>query len=88
MLTGSASLLMSAIILKALPGKLDIKRHSPSLLYVLVHQIWWHLICHWFSYNLPTALKLFFSIALIRRKTTSTTGVDVKHLLNVILVGK
>ena len=30
----SASLLMSTSILKALPGKLDIKRHSPSILYI------------------------------------------------------
>ena len=27
---------MSASVLKALPGKLDIKRHSPSILYVYV----------------------------------------------------
>ena len=26
---------MSTCVLKALPGKLDIKRHSPSILYVL-----------------------------------------------------
>ena len=30
---GSASLAMSTNILKALPGKLDIKRHSPGILY-------------------------------------------------------
>ena len=30
----SARLAMSTIILRALPGKLDIKRHSPSILYV------------------------------------------------------
>ena len=34
MLNRSASLAMSTSILKALPGKLDIKRHSPSTLYV------------------------------------------------------
>ena len=33
-LPGSASLAMSTSILKALPGKLDIKRHSPSILYL------------------------------------------------------
>ena len=33
MLNRSASLAMSACVLKALPGKLDIKRHSPSILY-------------------------------------------------------
>ena len=36
MLNRSASLVMSTSILKALPGKLDIKRHSPSIFYVHV----------------------------------------------------
>ena len=35
MLNRSASLAMSTCVLKALPGKLDIKRHSPSILFVL-----------------------------------------------------
>ena len=30
----SASLAMATRVLKALPGKLDIKRHSPSILYI------------------------------------------------------
>ena len=34
MLNCSASLAMSTSVLKALPGKLDIKRHSPSILYI------------------------------------------------------
>ena len=34
MLNLSASLAMSTRVLEALPGKLDIKRHSPSILYV------------------------------------------------------
>ena len=33
MLNRSASLAMSTSVLKALPGKLDIKRHLPSILY-------------------------------------------------------
>ena len=33
MLNRSASLAMPTSVLKALPGKLDIKRHSPSILY-------------------------------------------------------
>ena len=36
MLNRSASLAMSTYVLKALPGKLDIKRHSPSILYLRV----------------------------------------------------
>ena len=34
MLNRSASLAMSTSVLNALPGKLDIKRHSPSILYI------------------------------------------------------
>ena len=44
MLNRSASLAMSTCVLKALPGKLDIKRHSPSILYIhCIVQIYWHL---------------------------------------------
>ena len=38
MLNRSASLAMSTSVLKALPGKLDIKRHSPSILYMYIIQ--------------------------------------------------
>ena len=34
MLNRSASLAMSTSVLEALPGKFDIKRHSPSILYI------------------------------------------------------
>ena len=34
MLNRSASLAMSTSVIKALPGKLDIKRHSPSILFI------------------------------------------------------
>ena len=34
MLNRSAIFAMSTSVLKALPGKLDIKRHSPSILYI------------------------------------------------------
>ena len=37
MLNRSASLAMSTSVLKALPGKLDIKRYSPSILYLSEH---------------------------------------------------
>ena len=36
MLNCSASLSMSTSILKDLPGKFDIKRHPPSILYLVV----------------------------------------------------
>ena len=35
LISSLASLAMSTSILKTLPGKLDIKRHSPSILYLL-----------------------------------------------------
>ena len=35
MLNSSASLAISTSVLKALLGKLDIKRYSPSILYIL-----------------------------------------------------
>ena len=44
MLNRSASLAMSTCILKALPVKLDIKRHSPSVLYVSIKTIWNDLV--------------------------------------------
>ena len=37
MLNHSASLAISTYVLKALPDKLNIKRHSPN---ILTHQIW------------------------------------------------
>ena len=43
MLNRSASLTMSTRVLKALPGKLDIKRHSPSILYIM-HNSCSHLV--------------------------------------------
>ena len=38
----SASLAMSTSVLKALPGKLDIKRHSPSIHYVQADNPWYN----------------------------------------------
>ena len=37
MLNRSTSLAMSTSVLEALPGKLDIERHSPSILYTYDH---------------------------------------------------
>ena len=41
MLNRSANLAMSTSVLNALPGKLDIKRHSHSILYFYAH-----LLCY------------------------------------------
>ena len=40
----SASIALSTSVLKALPGKLDIKRHSPSILYLRVVLLMTHLV--------------------------------------------
>ena len=49
LLNCSASLAMSTSILKALPGKLDIKRHPPSILYIHMQLVplsrLFHLFC-------------------------------------------
>ena len=46
MLNRSASLAMSTSVLKSLPGKLDIKRHSPSILYLPLSINWCRVILH------------------------------------------
>ena len=69
MLNRSASLGMSTSVLKALPGKLDIKRHSPSILYK-------QLKC---TSGLVGNEKLI--IALIAEKTTAYTSDIVKDIM-------
>ena len=44
MLNRSASLAMSTSVLKALPAKLDIKRHSPSILYLFGTKVYRHAV--------------------------------------------
>ena len=39
MLDRLARLTMSTSVLKALPGKLDMKRHSPSILYLSIARL-------------------------------------------------
>ena len=48
---------MSTSVLKALPGKLDIKRHSPSILYILGFHF------------LQTALACQYRLAVNHKKT-------------------
>ena len=61
MLNRSASLVMSTSVLIALPGKLDIKRHSPSILFLPVNHLWLmhdvrqdtrNFIFSWLKYNI------------------------------------
>ena len=70
MLNRSTSLAMSTNILKALPGKLDIKRHSPGILYVDILFLLFHFVfvlcvrfCCTFSYQF-----CFFIVDLIYLK--------------------
>ena len=62
MLNRSASLAMSTSILKAFPGKLDIKRHSPSILYVYILLIrlfsGLYFFCHQIYHVILMSLKI------------------------------
>ena len=49
MLNRSASLAMPTSILESLPGKLDIKIGSPSMLYILMLILFKHLILSFFD---------------------------------------
>ena len=78
MLNRSASLAMSTSVLKALPGKLDIKRHSPSILYILAITSRERIEC-----RLAPVLKTIFHqcvvasltlMALLKQSHQSKTG--------------
>ena len=56
MLNRSASLAMSTRVLKALPGKLDIKRHSPSILYILIY----YRLCDKINHDDMIEVTVFF----------------------------
>ena len=68
MLNRSASLAMSTSILKALPGKLDIKRHSHSILY-----LWVGRRCN------RSALQLFK-----RQGAADSAGIAHKHIGKIL----
>ena len=57
MLNRSASLAMSTSVLKALPGKHDIKRHSPSILYLLEGKIQHLSVKAYFSNSVFTSAR-------------------------------
>ena len=68
MLNRSSCLAMSTSILKALPGKLDIKRHSPSILsiYFVNRQEWVIIII--VSMMTVMLLNYFLAIQTIKIK--------------------
>ena len=63
MLNRSASLAMSTSVLKALTGKFDIKRHSPSILYLFFLPVPVCIGC--------VVLSMFTSLAIIPKLTLS-----------------
>ena len=77
MLNRSASLAMSTSVLKALPGKLDIKRHSPSILYNSLQAV-------------PCRYCGYAGIVLLEEKTVSIDWQDmwVKDFINISLACK
>ena len=66
MLNRSASLAMPKSVLKAYPGKLDIKRHSPSILYLHTFEF---LKCgqesHWIWRATGNKYKLYLKLAQV-----------------------
>ena len=73
MLNRSASLAMSTCVLKALPGKLDIKRHSPSILYVSIV-----MVIHYYLQHLNLGKLTKFTIKKMLAKFLVSTD---QHLL-------
>ena len=91
MLNRSASLAMSTCVLKALPGKLDIKRHSPSILYMDGASDLIKLISHARIHEIPSGNdNVFVRHQRIQRGTYgpkgsncfSTGSVPVFHYFN------
>ena len=76
MLNRSASLAMSTCVLKALPGKLDIKRHSSSILYLASHDQYHPSERFWpswtSSFSIVDILFIYFSLFLLPLYLAST----------------
>ena len=92
MLNRSASLAMSTSVLKALPGKLDIKRHSPSILYLqpfqgMSFQIAWKFSLH-SSVNLGTfsrvSLSLIFSLSYVGTQKDRLNETVLKQMFKLM----
>ena len=67
MLNRSASLAVSTSILEALPGKLDISRHSPSIL---------SLYCVWVKTDLKVYVIFVVSLLLLAYFVYASTDQD------------
>ena len=83
MLNRSASLAMSTSVLKALPGKLDIKRRSPSILYIC-----W-LNCGFRSITFEGMhqfhLNFTYGYIIMKYRSGSNLGVICKLLIELFL---
>ena len=79
MLNRSSSLAMSTSVLKALPGKLDIKRHSPSIHYIYCQKVD-VITLRYFS----LAGKLFYAAAGCRRNIHRGSYMSAHVLLNLL----
>ena len=74
MLNRSASLAMSTCVLKALPGKLDIKRHSPSILFLFDMLAQMRMIP-----MIQARTQPYFTGALLYIKTHMRTHLKLKY---------
>ena len=69
MLNRSASLAMSTSVLKALPGKLDIKRHLPSILYVYIQYLSQSsMLCFQIAVNMSDNIKVAIRVRQLIEK--------------------
>ena len=68
MLNRLASFAMSTSVLKALPGKLDIKRHLPSIVYLLFAPLFVGVLCLVLVWLCSTSCPFSFSNHLIEEE--------------------
>ena len=80
MLNRSASLAMSTSVLKALPGKLDIKRHSPSILYIKILRFQW-LYC-----STNNSGRWATEGCHVKHVTTDTVTCSCNHVTNFAIL--
>ena len=71
---------MSTCVLKALPGNLDIKRHSPSILYVFDH-------CQSFCYLMLSCTKYFDINTIFDLIKCDNVKPDINAVFYAVVVG-
>ena len=83
MLNRWASLAMSTSILKALPSKLDIKRHSPTILYLLKQGYHYHKIRKAFPNSTTDTQSSLSKTVLVLKKNLLQQGISKPVLYGV-----